>query len=389
MSWSLLRRLGHVVERDEVAEVACAEKRAGLRARGFLTTGLSRGGLNDEAADQLLDAARSAQTPSLQHAALFALGMSAHSHLVELCQDEPESSRRGALWWRKIGSALHDDDVPTRAADSVAAPRQQRQLTRLRHQPTRRVPHLAVLLEHPARHVAGEVADLEPSRRRTSPNVGGELQGRRPARLARGRRSPAAARRPPSAARSGRARGRRSAGTTHSAPRARSAGPTVQPTWSGWKRMSKRSISCAILRSSGGARSLETHSSNGGRSNSAAVVRTSVVGAAEVAVRRERGDPGGVALAQVGGDGGDPTALAQYVDLDGGRARRPGRQEVGTHRERVRLARKRGADGVADHRELVAAVDASADQPAGRQVGVVAPVTRRARPGSASRTHAP
>jgi hypothetical protein len=113
MSWSVLRRLGHVVERDEVAAVACAETRSGLRARGFLTTGLSRGRLNDGAADQLLDAARSSQTPSLQHAALFALGMSAHSHLAELCQDEPESSRRGAMWWRKIGSALHDDDVPT------------------------------------------------------------------------------------------------------------------------------------------------------------------------------------------------------------------------------------------------------------------------------------
>ncbi len=113
LSWSLLRRLGHVVERDEVAEVACAETRSGLRARGFVTTGLSRGRLNDDAADLLLGEARSSQAPSLQHAALFALGMSAHSNLAELCEVEPEENRRGALWWRTIGSSLHDDDVPS------------------------------------------------------------------------------------------------------------------------------------------------------------------------------------------------------------------------------------------------------------------------------------
>jgi hypothetical protein len=113
MSWSLLRRMGHVVERDEVAEFACSEKRPALRARGFVTTGLSRGELNDDAADLLLEEARTSKAPSLQHAALFALGMSDHSHLSELCEDEPEESRRGALWWRRIGSSLHDDDVPS------------------------------------------------------------------------------------------------------------------------------------------------------------------------------------------------------------------------------------------------------------------------------------
>jgi hypothetical protein len=114
LSWSLLRRLGHVVERDEVAEVACGEARTGLRARGFVTTGLSRGELNDGAADLLLEDARSSPTPSLQHAAVFALGMADHSHLVALCEVEPENgSRSAAQWWRTIGSALHDDDVPT------------------------------------------------------------------------------------------------------------------------------------------------------------------------------------------------------------------------------------------------------------------------------------
>jgi hypothetical protein len=113
LCWSLLRRLGHVVERDEVAAVACAETRAGLRARGFVTTGLSRGKLNDEAADLLVEEARAASTPSLQHAALFALGMADHSHLGMLCEVAPEHPRRGALWWRTIGPSLHDDDVPS------------------------------------------------------------------------------------------------------------------------------------------------------------------------------------------------------------------------------------------------------------------------------------
>lgn len=114
MSWSLLRRLGHVVRREEVAEVACAEQRSGLRARGFVTTGLSHGTLDDGAAGLLLEAARSAPTRSLQHAALFALGMADHAHLADLCESEPRG-HPGALWWREIGSSLHDDDVPSDA----------------------------------------------------------------------------------------------------------------------------------------------------------------------------------------------------------------------------------------------------------------------------------
>jgi hypothetical protein len=110
LSWSLLRRLGHIVQRDEVAELACGEARTELRARGFVTTGLSRGELDDDAADLLLETARSSPTRSLRHAALFALGMADHSHLTVLCEVEPE--RRGAIWWRRIGSSLHDDDVP-------------------------------------------------------------------------------------------------------------------------------------------------------------------------------------------------------------------------------------------------------------------------------------
>lgn len=114
MCWSLLRRMGHVVDRDEVAELACAEKRTGLRARGFVTTGLSRGTLDDEAADLLLEEARSPETPSLQHAALFALGMANHSHLLRLSELEDER-RRSAEWWRKLGPSLHDEDVPAAA----------------------------------------------------------------------------------------------------------------------------------------------------------------------------------------------------------------------------------------------------------------------------------
>lgn len=113
LSWSLLRRMGHLVERDEVASVACVEKRVGLRAHGFVTTGLSRGSLNDETADLLLEATRFAQQRPLQHAALFALGMANHSHLAELCENEPAKTQRGAQWWRSLGSSLHDDDVPS------------------------------------------------------------------------------------------------------------------------------------------------------------------------------------------------------------------------------------------------------------------------------------
>ena len=69
-------------------------------------------------ADLLLEQAQSPQAPSLQHAALFALGMADHSHLVALSEVEPEDSRRKAQWWRTIGPALHDDDVPSRCCGS-------------------------------------------------------------------------------------------------------------------------------------------------------------------------------------------------------------------------------------------------------------------------------
>ncbi len=91
LCWSLLRRMGHVVARDEVAAIACNEARTGLQARGFVTAGLSHGALGDDTADQLFEAARSGKTPSLQHAALFALGMANHPHLVALS----ESRARG------------------------------------------------------------------------------------------------------------------------------------------------------------------------------------------------------------------------------------------------------------------------------------------------------
>ncbi len=104
--------------------------------------------------------------------------------------------------------------------------------------------------------------------------------------------------------------------------------PTAQPMWSGWKRMSKRSISGAILRSSGGAIVFGTHSSGGGIAGSIRRGADVVAEAVEVAVRRERGDPRGAVLAQVGGHGGDAAAVAAHVDADRGRAGRRRRQVV-------------------------------------------------------------
>ena len=141
--------------------------------------------------------------------------------------------------------------------------------------------------------------------------------------------------------------------------------PTAQPTWSGWKRMSKRSISGAIRRTSSGAIVFGTHCSSGGRSRLLRRGADVVAEAVEVAVRRQRGDPGVPALAQVDGGGRDPAAVAAHVD---------------GHRRRARASRRRGSgretaigsgffgsasrSALPDDREQVAAVHPAADQPA-------------------------
>lgn len=112
MCWSLLRRMGQVLDRGQVTRAAARETRTGLRARAFVTLGLTRGPLDLEGADLLLDTALSPATNGLRHASIFALGMAEHDHLDRLTSHDSATCRRAALWWRGIGSSLHDDDVP-------------------------------------------------------------------------------------------------------------------------------------------------------------------------------------------------------------------------------------------------------------------------------------
>ena len=108
MSWSMLRRFGHVLERERVSQVALTETREGLRARGLVTLGLVQGPLESACADRLLAQALDAPSPSLEHAAVFALGMSGHSHLETLAVKGSPRQQRAAAWWRKVGPAIHD-----------------------------------------------------------------------------------------------------------------------------------------------------------------------------------------------------------------------------------------------------------------------------------------
>ncbi len=117
LCWSLLRRMGHVIERDEVAAIACNETRTGLQARGFVTAGLvprlAQRRHRRPAVEPPPARARPprSSTPRCSRSAWPTTRTWSRS-----ARSEPELSRRGALWWRTIGSSLHDDDVPPEAA---------------------------------------------------------------------------------------------------------------------------------------------------------------------------------------------------------------------------------------------------------------------------------
>ena len=110
MSWSVLRRMGHVLDRRRVADAVADESRDGIRARGLVTLGLTSGPLEDDAAELMVATAEEASTDALRHAAVFALGMTDHERLRVLAAEEPDLARPVG-WWRSLGLAIHDDDV--------------------------------------------------------------------------------------------------------------------------------------------------------------------------------------------------------------------------------------------------------------------------------------
>jgi hypothetical protein len=110
MSWSVLRRMGHVLDRSRVVDALSDESRDGVRARGLVTLGLTAGPLAEDAAEMMVATAKEASSDALRHAALFALGMTDHERLRALAEDEPELARPVG-WWRSLGPAIHDEDV--------------------------------------------------------------------------------------------------------------------------------------------------------------------------------------------------------------------------------------------------------------------------------------
>ncbi len=110
MSWSVLRRMGHLLDRRKVANAVANETRDGIRARGLVTLGLTPGPLEDDAADLMIATARASSTDSLRHAAVFALGMTDHERLRVLAAEDPALAR-SVGWWRSLGPAIHDEDV--------------------------------------------------------------------------------------------------------------------------------------------------------------------------------------------------------------------------------------------------------------------------------------
>ncbi len=110
MSWSMLRRLSHVLDCSEVAR-GINERRDRPRARALVTLGLSCGPLPDNVADAALLTATTSTDPTLRHAATFALGMAGHPHLHAVANHDVDETARAGQWWLETGSALHDADA--------------------------------------------------------------------------------------------------------------------------------------------------------------------------------------------------------------------------------------------------------------------------------------
>lgn len=110
MCWSVLRRLGHVLDAHRVAAAIANERRDGIRARGLVTLGLTVGPLDEHAMEMMLASAKEPSSDAVRHAAVFALGMTDHERLRALAAEEPDFARP-ASWWRSLGPVIHDDDV--------------------------------------------------------------------------------------------------------------------------------------------------------------------------------------------------------------------------------------------------------------------------------------
>lgn len=110
LCWPLLRRCGHLLEREHVATSAMPPAPSGGRppTGAYVALGVARGAVPDAVADRVLETARDTSDPHLARAATFALGMSGHPHLEALgaLGGAPEAAAR---WWQDLGPALHDD----------------------------------------------------------------------------------------------------------------------------------------------------------------------------------------------------------------------------------------------------------------------------------------
>ncbi|WP_460809107.1 hypothetical protein [Nocardioides salsibiostraticola] len=109
-SWSILRRLGHLITREEIGDTLRASPHSSCETAGMITMGLARGPMNQQIARHLRVEATDSPRQDTRHAALFALGMSGDENLETLIHGSCELSAR-ATWWKQTGPALLDSDV--------------------------------------------------------------------------------------------------------------------------------------------------------------------------------------------------------------------------------------------------------------------------------------
>ena len=112
MSWSLLRRLGHLIDREKVSAALDATDHPSRLAHGMITLGLASGPIDARTDTLLTTQATDSPHAAIRHAALFALGLSGHDRLHDLAASGHDLAT-AAAWWIATGPALHDvDPVP-------------------------------------------------------------------------------------------------------------------------------------------------------------------------------------------------------------------------------------------------------------------------------------